>query len=74
MEAVGKQLDRAKDSYVTAMGQLISGKGNLINQAKEFERLGVSVQSRLPEHLVTKATLELDHLPPDPESDQLLPN
>lgn len=63
MEAVGKQLDKAKESFGTAMGQLYTGKGNLIGQAKEFEKLGVSVQTPLPEHLVAKAALELEHLP-----------
>jgi DNA recombination protein RmuC len=63
MEAVGKQLDKAKDSFGTAMGQLYTGKGNLISQAKDFERLGVSVQTALPEQLVAKAALELEHLP-----------
>jgi hypothetical protein len=29
----------------------------------EFEKLGVSVQTPLPEHLVAKAALELEHLP-----------
>lgn len=63
MEAVGKQLDKAKESFGTAMGQLYTGKGNLIGQAKEFEKLGVSVQTPLPDHLVAKAALELEHLP-----------
>jgi DNA recombination protein RmuC len=63
MEAVGKQLDNAKASYNSAMGQLYTGKGNLIGQAMEFEKLGVSVQTPLPEHLVAKAALELEHLP-----------
>lgn len=63
MEAVGKQLDKAKESFGTAMGQLVTGKGNLIGQAKEFEKLGVSVQTPLPDHLVAKAALELEHLP-----------
>ena len=45
------------------MGQLYTGKGNLISQAKDFERLGVSVQTALPEQLVAKAALELEHLP-----------
>jgi DNA recombination protein RmuC len=63
MEAVGKQLDKAKESFGTAMGQLVTGKGNLISQAKEFEKLGVSVQTPLPDHLVAKAALELEHLP-----------
>ena len=63
MEAVGKQLDKAQESFGQAMNQLVSGKGNLINQAKEFERLGVSIQSELPENLVAKAALELEHIP-----------
>ena len=63
MENVGKQLDKARESYTAAMGQLITGKGNLITQAQEFERLGVSIQTKLPEELVAKAVLEIDHLP-----------
>lgn len=60
MEAVGAQLDKAKDSYNKALGQLVHGRGNLIQQASDFERLGVSIQTSIPEHLVTKAMLELD--------------
>ena len=63
MDAVGKQLDKAKESFGTAMGQLYTGKGNLISQAKEFEKLGVSVQTPLPQNLVAKAALELEYLP-----------
>jgi DNA recombination protein RmuC len=63
MDNVGKQLEKAKESYTAAMGQLITGKGNLITQAQEFERLGVSIQTKLPEELVAKAVLEIDHLP-----------
>jgi len=71
MEAVGRQLDKAKESFGTAMGQLVTGKGNLISQAKEFEKLGVSVQTALPENLVAKAALELEHLPEAAEDTQL---
>jgi len=60
LENVGKQLDRARESYDQAMGQLVHGKGNLINQAKDFERLGVSVQTALPENLLARAALELE--------------
>lgn len=71
MEAVGKQLDKAKESFGTAMGQLVTGKGNLISQAKDFERLGVSVQTALPEQLVAKAALELEHLPASTDGTEL---
>lgn len=63
MDAVGKQLDKAKESFGTAMGQLYTGKGNLISQAMEFEKLGVSVQAPLPQDLVAKAALELEQFP-----------
>lgn len=74
MEAVGKQLDKAKESFGTAMGQLYTGKGNLISQAKEFEKLGVSVQTPLPDHLVAKAALELEHLPETTDGTELETN
>lgn len=73
MEAVGKQLDKAKESFGSAMGQLYTGKGNLIGQAKEFEKLGVSVQTPLPDDLVAKAALELEHLPETADGTELEP-
>jgi DNA recombination protein RmuC len=60
MEGVGKQLDRAKESYDKAFSQLYRGKGNLIKQASEFKELGVSVQKELPAESVERAKLELD--------------
>jgi DNA recombination protein RmuC len=60
MDSVGKQLDKAKDTYEKAYGQLYKGKGNLIKQAAEFKDLGVSVQKEFPETLVERAKLELD--------------
>jgi DNA recombination protein RmuC len=43
------------------MGQLYSGKDNLIKQANDFKKLGVAVQASLPEDLLAKAELELEH-------------
>ena len=63
MEGVGKQLDKAKDSFNTAMSQLYSGKDNLIKQANDFKKLGVAVKETFPENLLAKAELELEHLP-----------
>ncbi len=59
MEGVGKALDRAKDSYDKAFAQLYTGRGNLIKQANEFRRLGVSVKAELPQYISEKAELEL---------------
>ncbi|MCF6218005.1 MAG: DNA recombination protein RmuC [Gammaproteobacteria bacterium] len=61
MEKVGRSLDSAKDSYEKAFGQLYSGRGNLIKQANELKKLGVSVKAELPALLVERAELELDH-------------
>ncbi|ODS14832.1 DNA recombination protein RmuC [Pseudoalteromonas tetraodonis] len=60
MEGVGKQLDKAKETYDKAFSQLYRGKGNLIKQASEFKELGVSVQKELPQESVERAHLELD--------------
>ena len=59
MQGVGKQLDKAKETYEKAFGQLYTGRGNLIKQAAEFKELGVSVQNELPQELIDKANLEL---------------
>ncbi len=59
MQGVGKQLDKARDSYDKAFSQLYAGRGNLIKQAAEFKELGVSVQKELPQDLVERANLEL---------------
>ncbi|CAM3031941.1 DNA recombination protein RmuC [Vibrio rarus] len=61
MEGVGKQLDKAKDTYDRALGQLHTGKGNLIKQASEFKELGVAVTRELPAELVEKSHLELEY-------------
>lgn len=66
MEALGNQLDSAKTSFEKAMGQLYTGRDNLIKQAGHFESLGVSIQTQLPEKLVEKAALELDFIEPKP--------
>ena len=63
MESIGEHLDKAKRSYNTAVGQLCSGQGNLINQVKDFETLGVSVRGSLPKTFVERAALELDYVP-----------
>ncbi len=64
MEDLGRKLDGARTSYAKAFGQLYQGRGNLIKQAKDFERLGVAVKGVLPQYLVDKAELELELLPP----------
>lgn len=61
--AIGQSLNKSKEVFDKAIGQFYSGKNNLINQAKEFEKLGVLVQKKLPEELVDKAAMELAYIP-----------
>lgn len=63
MEQVGRSLTKARETYDVAMNQLVAGKDNLIKQANTFKDLGVSVVAALPEHLTSRAELELDHIP-----------
>ncbi len=63
MDDLGRKLEGARSSYGKAINQLVQGRGNLIKQAKDFERLGVAVKGTLPQYLVDKAELELDLLP-----------
>ena len=63
LQTLGNQLGKARESWDKAMNQLVSGRANLIQQANDFERLGVPVQGALPEALVARAALELEHQP-----------
>lgn len=69
MLGVGKQLDKARESYDKAFGQLYTGKGNLIKQAAEFKELGVAVKAEIDPQLLDQARLELgeDMLNPSEE-------
>ncbi len=60
LQGLGQQLEKAQLAYHKAMNQLCQGRGNLIHQAQQFERLGVAIQESLPPELVAKAALELD--------------
>jgi len=60
---VGQALDKSKEVFDKALGQFYNGKGNLLNKAKEFQKLGVLVQKELPEKLMEKASLELEYFP-----------
>lgn len=69
MDKLGRTLDSAKKGYSQTMSLFYTGKDNLLKQASEFEKLGVSVQGSLPEHLVRKARMELDHVPEDADAE-----
>ncbi len=60
MDALGKQLDKSRQTYDLALKQFISGKGNLVKRVEDFQKLGVSVQKEMPPEMLEKARLELD--------------
>jgi DNA recombination protein RmuC len=66
-ERIKKGLEGATDAYVTAEGQLVSGKGNLVKQVGEFKNLAPAIKAELPSYFVDKASLEIDFIPADPD-------
>ncbi len=48
---VGANLDKARKSYDSAMGQLKEGRGNLIGQAEKLRELGVKAKKALPKSI-----------------------
>lgn len=59
LEKLGVQLDKSKDVWSDTMKQFVQGRGNLVKQVKDFEKLGVAVQKELPQKLVEQGDLEI---------------
>jgi DNA recombination protein RmuC len=64
LEAVGKNLRSADQSYSNAMKKLSEGRGNLVRQVEMLRQLGVRAAKSLPQNLLDSAdtgepTLEL---------------
>ncbi len=55
MERLGRQLDTCKDTYDKALIKISQGRGNLIDQAALFPKLGVKVRSELPRTMTDPA-------------------
>ncbi len=49
MEGIEKFLTKATESYNSAMNKLSTGRGNVLRQAENLKRLGVSTKKQLPE-------------------------
>lgn len=64
-ERVGSQLESALSSYDQAKKRMISGKGNLINQAQMLKDLAGKTKKDLPKHLVDEADSGLPELDKD---------
>lgn len=48
LQEVGKNIDKAQNSYERAFSQLKDGNGNLIRQAEKLKELGIKSQKELP--------------------------
>ncbi|MDR2511594.1 MAG: DNA recombination protein RmuC [Bacteroidales bacterium] len=54
-EKIGSQLDTAKKTFDKAEAQLISGRGSVIDRAKELNELGAKAKKKLPQALLDQA-------------------
>jgi len=67
LEDLGRQLDRARESYRTARERLSTGRGNLLRRAEQLKALGVKANKALPESYALE--LEPDGCEPIAEDD-----
>jgi DNA recombination protein RmuC len=51
---VGKDIDKAKLNYSSAMNKLYEGKGNLITSVEKIKKLGAKAKKSLPESVLNK--------------------
>ena len=55
MQVLGTSLDKANNTYLSAMKRLAQGRGNLISQAESFKELGVEIKQPIPPQLVEQS-------------------
>jgi DNA recombination protein RmuC len=58
LEAVGKSLHSADQSYTAAMKKLSVGRGNLIRQVEMLKQLGIRTTKSLPPNLLDAAAID----------------
>ncbi len=69
MEEMGRQIDRAKNSYATMMNRFSKGKGNLVNRTRELEKLGAKTKRQLPNTIKDLAETDVTDVRLSTESD-----
>ncbi len=60
LEAVGKKIADAQSSYEKAMGQLSTGKGNIVGRIEELKKMGANAQKQLPDKILYKLSDDLE--------------
>lgn len=58
VEAIGLALDKASDSYQSAVNKLSTGRGNILRQAEGFKILGVEVKRDISSTMLKNDTLD----------------
>jgi DNA recombination protein RmuC len=58
LEAVGKSLRAADQSYSAAMKKLSEGRGNLVRQVEKLKQLGIRTSKSLPRNLLDAAEVD----------------
>jgi DNA recombination protein RmuC len=58
LEAVGKSLRAADQSYLSAMKKLSEGRGNLLRQVEMLKELGIRTSKSLPQNLLDAAAID----------------
>ena len=67
-EEIGKKLSLTQKAYDDALGQLNTGRGNVINQAMQLKELGLKSNKKIPSKLLP---LDIDHTEIENENDEL---
>ena len=62
LEAVGKGLRVADQSYTSAMKKLAEGPGNLVRQVEMLKQLGIRTSKSLPRNLLDRADVDQEEL------------
>lgn len=52
MESVGNNIKNAQNAYDKAMGQLSTGRGNVVKQMEDLKKMGAAAQKQIPDKIV----------------------
>ncbi|WP_438946575.1 DNA recombination protein RmuC [Sediminibacterium sp.] len=52
MESVGNNIKNAQTAYDKAMGQLSTGRGNVVKQMEDLKKMGAAAQKQIPDKII----------------------
>src|SRR5574343_74252 len=52
MESVGNNIKNAQNAYDKAMGQLSTGRGNVVKQMEDLKKMGAAAQKQIPDKII----------------------